>query len=133
MPWTPRLGAVTAAPAGTDEAGEVVLGYCAAVRGILNDDQGGPRHPAGCTDERGVTGSTRVAGAQPASAKRGRAELLLQRLVGCIDRGLEVAREALQQVAQYGKDLQAVDRPLRPSEEATGEEREGQFVSLRQA
>jgi len=30
-----------------DEAGEVVLGYCAAVRGILNDGQGGPLHPPG--------------------------------------------------------------------------------------
>jgi hypothetical protein len=30
-----------------DQAGEVVLGYCAAVRGILNDDQGGPLHPPG--------------------------------------------------------------------------------------
>jgi len=30
-----------------DEAGEVVLAYCAAVRGILNDDQGGPWHPPG--------------------------------------------------------------------------------------
>ena len=30
-----------------DEAGEVVLGDCAAVRGILNDDQGGPLHPPG--------------------------------------------------------------------------------------
>jgi hypothetical protein len=29
------------------EAGEVVLGYCAAVRGILNDRQGGPRRPPG--------------------------------------------------------------------------------------
>ena len=29
------------------EAGEVVLGYCAAVRGILNDSQGGPLHPPG--------------------------------------------------------------------------------------
>lgn len=28
-------------------AGEVVLEYCAAVRGILNDDQGGPLHPPG--------------------------------------------------------------------------------------
>jgi hypothetical protein len=36
-----------AAPGGADEAGEVVLGYCAAVRGILNDDQGGPLHPPG--------------------------------------------------------------------------------------
>jgi hypothetical protein len=40
-------GAVTADPDVTDEAGEVVLGYCAAVRGILNDDQGGPLHPPG--------------------------------------------------------------------------------------
>ena len=27
--------------------GQVVLDYCAAVRGILNDDQGGPLHPPG--------------------------------------------------------------------------------------
>jgi hypothetical protein len=30
-----------------DPAGSVVLDYCAAVRGILNDDQGGPLHPPG--------------------------------------------------------------------------------------
>jgi hypothetical protein len=33
-------------PANT-EPEEVVLDYCAAVRGILNDDQGGPLHPPG--------------------------------------------------------------------------------------
>jgi hypothetical protein len=31
----------------TDAAGAVVLAYCAAVRGILNGDQGGPLHPPG--------------------------------------------------------------------------------------
>ena len=30
-----------------DAAGAVVLDYCAAVRGILDDDQGGPLHPPG--------------------------------------------------------------------------------------
>ena len=40
-------GAVTGNPDVEDEAGEVVLGYCAAVRGMLNDDQGGPLHPPG--------------------------------------------------------------------------------------
>jgi hypothetical protein len=30
-----------------EPAGEVVLAYCTAVRGILNDDQGGPLHPSG--------------------------------------------------------------------------------------
>jgi hypothetical protein len=34
-------------PPPTEEATEVVLDYCSAVRGILNDDQGGPLHPPG--------------------------------------------------------------------------------------
>jgi hypothetical protein len=34
-------------PGVADEAGEVVLGYCAAVRGMLNDSRGGPLHPPG--------------------------------------------------------------------------------------
>jgi hypothetical protein len=47
----------SAAPAGVvgtaaaavplDTTSQVVLDYCAAVRGILNDDQGGPLHPPG--------------------------------------------------------------------------------------
>jgi len=43
------MGALAAAeePDIEDAAGEVVLGYCAAVRGILNDSQGGPLHPPG--------------------------------------------------------------------------------------
>jgi hypothetical protein len=43
------MGALAAAeePDIEDAAGEVVLGYCAAVRGMLNDSQGGPLHPPG--------------------------------------------------------------------------------------
>jgi hypothetical protein len=47
-------GATGTAPAAADPpaavvdpAGSVVLAYCAAVRGILNDDQGGPLEPPG--------------------------------------------------------------------------------------
>jgi hypothetical protein len=39
--------AVNPSPGAVDPAGAVVLDYCAAVRGILNDDQGGPLHPPG--------------------------------------------------------------------------------------
>jgi hypothetical protein len=39
---SPPLGQTVA-----NEAGQVVLAYCSAVRGILNDDQGGPLHPPG--------------------------------------------------------------------------------------
>ena len=34
-------------PARDDPTGDVVLDYCAAVRGILNNDQGGPLDPPG--------------------------------------------------------------------------------------
>lgn len=50
QPLAASVTAVTPAAAVSkvvDEAGEVVLDYCAAVRGILNDDQGGPLHPPG--------------------------------------------------------------------------------------
>lgn len=51
-PTTPEATGTGAAAANrsaaeVDPAGAVVLDYCAAVRGILNDDQGGPLHPPG--------------------------------------------------------------------------------------
>jgi hypothetical protein len=57
----------------------------------------------------------------------------LTRLVGCIDRGLDVAREPLTQVRAYVRELQAVDSTLRPSDEVTGREREGRFRLLQEA
>jgi hypothetical protein len=39
--------AANRSPAVVDPGGSVVLDDCAAVRGILNDDQGGPLHPPG--------------------------------------------------------------------------------------
>jgi hypothetical protein len=43
----PPAGEPETPPTPTEEAPEVVLDYCSAVRGILNDDQGGPLHPPG--------------------------------------------------------------------------------------
>ncbi|GAC1451572.1 MAG: hypothetical protein NVSMB9_36560 [Isosphaeraceae bacterium] len=40
------MGTPAAVPE-ADSADGVVLAYCAAVRGVLNDDQGGPLHPPG--------------------------------------------------------------------------------------
>ena len=54
----------------------------------------------------------------------------MKRLAGCMDRGLEGAREALTQVGHYVQDLRAVEGILKPNDEATGEEREAQFVAL---
>ena len=43
----PSTAAAGLPPAVVDAADAVVLDYCAAVRGILNDDQGGPLEPPG--------------------------------------------------------------------------------------
>ena len=56
----------------------------------------------------------------------------MKRLAGCIDRGLDVSRDALAQVGLYAQDLQAVDGILRPSATATRAEREARFISLQQ-
>ena len=56
----------------------------------------------------------------------------MKRLAGCIDRGLEGAREALTHVGHYVQDLRAVDALLKPSDAATGAEREAQCVALGQ-
>ena len=44
---TPRAAPANCDPSPADSADAVVLEYCAAVRGILNDDQGGPLQPPG--------------------------------------------------------------------------------------
>jgi hypothetical protein len=44
---TATLVSVDPSPAEDDPLGDVVLDYCAAVRGILNNDQGGPLDPPG--------------------------------------------------------------------------------------
>ena len=44
---TETLLSADPSPIEDDPVGDVVLDYCAAVRGILNDDQGGPLDPPG--------------------------------------------------------------------------------------
>jgi hypothetical protein len=44
---SPSAEEKVAVTAPDDPSGDVVLEYCAAVRGILNNDQGGPLHPPG--------------------------------------------------------------------------------------
>ena len=57
----------------------------------------------------------------------------MNRLAGCIERGLEVSRDALEHVGRYAQDLQAVDAPLQRSDVGTAAERREQFLSLQEA
>ena len=72
-----------------DPAGQVVLDYCAAVRGILNDDQGGPLEPPGLRMAEALAEVRQSLQRNLDLNKPGPAHKQLERLAGCIDKGLE--------------------------------------------
>jgi len=65
-----REGAVAADSTAASGAAQVVLDYCASVRGILNDDQGGPLHPPGLRMAAGLA-EVRVSLTRSLAAKKG--------------------------------------------------------------
>jgi hypothetical protein len=94
-------------PAGPAAAAAVVLDYCAAVRGILNDDQGGPLQPPGLRMAEALTEVQESLQRNLALHKPGPAHGQLERLAGCIASGLgcveQEQAEVRQQVAEIAR------------------------------
>ena len=121
-------------PAATDppaEAGEVVLDDWSAVRGIRNDDQGGPCQPPGLRMAEAL-GDVRAALQRNLDAHRGgRAHTQLQRLAACIDRGVAEVHAEHQVVRQYLQELQRVATTL-TSANGSATERQAQCTRLQE-
>jgi len=109
-PATPTAKATE--PGDSERAGQVVLDYCAAVRGILNDDQGGPLHPPGLRMAEALAEVRASLGRLLALNKPGRAHALLERLAGCIDRGMAEVKVQQGQVQEQAKAIQEVAATL---------------------
>src|SRR5207245_9147405 len=106
---------IPAAPAPPADASEVVLASCSAVRGILNDDQGGPLQPPGLRMAEAL-GDARASLQRNLDANRGgRAHTQLQRLAACIDRGVAEVREEHTVVRQHLQEIQRVAATLTPA------------------
>lgn len=109
------VGAKASDTAGTkkvDLAGDVVLGYCAAVRGILNDDQGGPLHPPGLRMAEALAEVRASLGRNLRLNKPGPAHGQFERLAGCIDRGLAEVEAQQQQLQEQVKAIREVAATL---------------------
>jgi hypothetical protein len=117
-------------PGDTEAAGQVVLDYCAVVRGILNDDQGGPLHPPGLRMAEALTEVRASLGRNLALNKPGRAHTLLARLAGCIDRGLAGVKVQHKQVKEQVKAIQEVAATL-DTNTGTLSERKARYERLR--
>src|SRR6266446_2065309 len=113
------------------EPGDVVLDYCCVVRGILNDDQGGPLQPPGLRMAEALQ-EVRASLQRNLDAQRGGcAHGQLQRLAGCIDRGLTAVQAEQAEVRQHLPEVARVARTLEPGS-ASASERQAQFTRLQE-
>jgi hypothetical protein len=111
-PANPLAKDVPVATEPPTDAGEVVLDYCSAVRGILNDEQGGPLQPPGLRMAEAL-GDVRASLQRNLDAHRGgRAHTQLQRLAGCIDRGVAAVQAAHHVVRQQRQEIERVAATL---------------------
>jgi hypothetical protein len=122
-------------PVATDppaKAGEVVLDDCSAVRGILNDDQGGPFQPPGLRMAEAL-GDVRASLQRNLDANHGgRAHTQLQRLAACIDRGVADVQAEHQVVRQHLHEIEQVAATLSHAN-GPATERQAQFTRLQEA
>jgi hypothetical protein len=127
-PLAKDVPTATASPA---DAGEVVLDYCSAVRGLLNDDQGGPLQPPGLRMAEAL-GEVRASLQRNVDANRGgRAHTQLQRLAACIDRGVAEVQAAHQVIRQHLHEIERVAATLINANGSTTE-RQAQFTRLQE-
>src|SRR5262244_2370494 len=130
-PTNPLAQDVPVAPAPPTDAGEVVLDYCSAVRGILNDDQGGPLQPPSLRMAEAL-GDVRASLQRNLDAHRGgRAHTQLQRLAGCIDRGVAEVQAAHHVVRQQRQESERVAATLTCAN-GSATERQAQFTRLQE-
>jgi hypothetical protein len=102
----PEAGKRTTALAGP--SGDVVLDYCSAVRGILNDNHGGPFHPAGLRMLEALGDVQESLGRVVSSGKADPAIDLLTRLSGFIEGGVADQRESFARVQKYTQQVRQV-------------------------
>jgi hypothetical protein len=112
-----------------DDANAVVLDYCTAVRGILNDDQGGPLHPPGLRMAEALQEVNASIQRSLDAAKGGFAEEQLGRLAACIESGLDEVKEVQETIREYVGVIAEVATTLVP-ESGDTTSREEKFEEL---
>jgi hypothetical protein len=113
------------------ERSAVVLDYCSVVRGILNDDQGGPLEPSGLRMAEALSEVQASLQRNLVANLGGRAHAQLQRLAGCIDRGLSAVQPEQMEVRRQLHEVQRVATTL-DVEQASATERQLQFTRLQE-
>jgi hypothetical protein len=126
---TTIAGAANVPSSVVDSGNAVVLAYCAAVRGILNDDQGGPLHPPSLRMADALHEVRESIQRNLDERKGGFAEEQLNRLGQCITTGLDKVEEQQETIREYVEVIAEVAATLEPgTEDCT--DREEKFEEL---
>lgn len=126
-PQRPDNTAAGSALAG--ESGNVVLDYCSVVRGILNDNHGGPYHPPGMRMVDALSDVQKSLDRIASSENVGPAFDLLGRLKGFIDRGVEDQQASFACVREYTGQVREVMDLLADPDGPPLADRESQFAA----
>jgi hypothetical protein len=116
-------------PAGNEAAEQVVLDYCCAVRGILNDNQGGPLHPPGLRMAEALSAVQESLQRNLELNRPGPAHGQLERLAGCIASGLGSVQAEQEEVRQQVEGIAKVAATL-SEDSGTKKERRAQYKKL---
>jgi hypothetical protein len=114
---------------GVTAATAVVRDYCAAVRGILNNDQGGPLEPPGIVMAEALTEVRASLQRNLDLHKPGPAHEQLEQLARCIDTGLEAVKVEQHEVKEQVQEIQRVAATLDP-ESGSVEQRKQKYEQL---
>ena len=124
-------GTVEPVEAAAERDRGVVLDYCAAVRGILNDDQGGPLDPPGLRMAEALTEVRASLQRCLDVNKPGAAHGHLEGLAECIDAGLAAVQVEQQEVTAQVQEIQRVAQTLDPAS-GTVAQRQQQYSQLQE-
>ena len=127
-------GQVTESPPGNEflgEGGSIVLDYCSVVRGILNDNHGGPQRPPGIRMLDALNEVSRSLNRLKKPPHGSRVHDLLVRLNDCIEKGVSGQRETFELVRFYTTHVCRVIELLSP-DAGDAADRERQFEELQQ-
>lgn len=102
------VDAIAAGSSLAGDAGAVVLDFCSAVRGILNDNHGGPCNPPGIRMVDALADVQDSLSRIAVSGKSGPAFSLLDRLKGFIDRGVSEQQDTFASVRVYTAHVREV-------------------------
>jgi hypothetical protein len=113
------------------EGGSIVLDYCSVVRGILNDNHGGPQRPPGIRMLDALNEVSRSLNRLKKPTHDSRIYELLLRLDACIEKGVADQRETFERVRFYTFHVCRVIELLSP-DAGDAADREQQFEQLQQ-